>query len=159
MPAEPSTTARQCGECTACCDGWLKIRIRGHDVHPGQPCPFSSAGKCTIYDERPLDPCRKFVCGWLTPTSPLPDWMRPDRSDVIFLPASFVWRTIPVDVAVAIGAHPKAKARAWLEAFSRDARRPLLLQSDGDWHAFGPPQFLSDMVERLSDERAPWQPV
>ncbi len=85
--------------------------------------------------------------------------MRPDRSDVIFLPASFVWRTIPVDVAVAIGAHPKAKARAWLEAFSRDARRPLLLQSDGDWHAFGPPQFLSDMVERLADGRDPWQPV
>ncbi|MHC2250868.1 hypothetical protein ACVILK_000560 [Bradyrhizobium embrapense] len=76
--------------------------------------------------------------------------MRPDKSDLIFLPASFSWRTIPVDVAVAVGTRPKAKARAWLEAFSRDKRRPLLLQSDAEWHAHGPPQFLRDMVARIS---------
>ncbi|GKQ51151.1 hypothetical protein BRSPCE3_20060 [Bradyrhizobium sp. Ce-3] len=85
--------------------------------------------------------------------------MRPDKSDLIFLPASFVWRTTPVDVAVAIGPRPKAKARAWLEAFSRDNRRPLLLQSDGEWHANGPPQFLRDMVERLADGRGPWSAI
>lgn len=85
--------------------------------------------------------------------------MRPDKSGLIFLPASFLWRTTPVDVAVAIGAHPKAKARAWLEAFSRDTRRPLLLQSDGEWYANGPPQFLRDMVERLADGQTPWQPI
>ncbi|KWV57395.1 hypothetical protein AS156_39485 [Bradyrhizobium macuxiense] len=150
MPAAPNANARRCGECTACCDGWLKIRIGDHDVKPGHPCPFSGAGKCAIYDTRPVDPCRNFVCGWLAPTSPLPEWMRPDRSHLIFLPASFTWRTIPVDVAVAVGARPRAKARAWLEAFSRDARRPLLLQADGEWQAHGPPDFLHDMVERLA---------
>ena len=81
--------------------------------------------------------------------------MRPDQSNLIFLPASFTWRTLPVDVAVAVGARPKAKARAWIEAFSRDTRRPLLLQSDGEWHAHGPPAFLHDMVARLAQDGDP----
>ena len=156
MREQPEAAARQCGSCTACCDGWLKIRVRDHDVYPGRPCPFSAAGRCSIYAERPVDPCREFVCGWLAPTSPLPDWMRPDRSDVIFLPANFRWRGVAVDVAVPVGARPKAKARAWLESFSTTARRPLLLQADGEWHAFGPPQFLQDMVARLAAGNDPW---
>ena len=156
MREKPDAAARRCGDCTACCDGWLKIRVRDHDVYPGRPCPFSAAGKCSIYEERPVDPCREFVCGWLAPTSPLPDWMRPDRSDVIFLPANFRWRGVPVDVAVPVGACPKAKAQAWLESFSATTRRPLLLQANGEWHAYGPPQFLQDMVERLAAGNDPW---
>jgi hypothetical protein len=150
-----SPAARVCGECTACCDGWLKIRIREQDVYPGCRCPFSGPGRCTIYAERPDDPCRNFFCGWLVPTSPLPGWMRPDKSDVIFLAANFRWRNIAVDVAVPVGARPKAKAQAWLENFSRDMRRPLLMQMDGEWHAYGPPQFLSEIRDRLQTEE-PW---
>src|SRR5947209_6989455 len=80
--------ARSCGECTACCDGWLQIEVRGHAVRKGSPCPFSTAGRCTIYPDRPQHPCREFVCGWLTASSPLPDWMRPDKSHLILLAAN-----------------------------------------------------------------------
>ncbi len=82
--------------------------------------------------------------------------MRPDKSDLIFLPASFRWRNIPVDVAVAIGARPKAKAKAWLEDFSREKKRPLLLQSDGEWLAYGPPPFLHEIRDRLANKEQPW---
>ena len=58
-----ATSARRCDACTACCDGWLKIAVHGHAVYPGKPCPFSSGHHCTIYDTRPQDPCRAFVCG------------------------------------------------------------------------------------------------
>src|ERR1700748_3835009 len=93
---------RTCGSCTACCDGWLQIEVRGHKVRKGQPCPFSVAHQCTIYPERPQHPCREFVCGWLVASSPLPDWMRPDQSDMIMLAANFFWCGLPVDVVVPV---------------------------------------------------------
>src|SRR5262249_20580803 len=86
-------TRRDCGTCTACCDGWLQIEVRGHQVRPGKPCPFRVDHGCSIYGERPQHPCREFVCGWLVASSPLPDWMRPDKSDLIMLAANFDWRS------------------------------------------------------------------
>src|SRR5260370_37002724 len=61
-----SEDERTCGSCTACCDGWLQIEVRGHRIRPGKPCPFSVEHRCSIYSERPQHPCREFVCGWLT---------------------------------------------------------------------------------------------
>src|SRR5207302_526051 len=94
---------RQCGTCTACCDGWLKIEVYGRKVDRGKPCPFSAGDHCTIYPTRPQDPCREFICGWLVRNSPLPEWMRPDKSDLILLASNFSWRGLPVDVAVPVG--------------------------------------------------------
>ena len=127
--------ARSCGDCTACCDGWLQIEVRGHPVRKGSPCPFSTAGRCTIYPDRPQHPCREFVCGWLTASSPLPDWMRPDKSRLILLAANFIWRGLTVDVAVAVGERPKTKALDWMQRFSAETRRPLIYQIDDAWFA------------------------
>jgi hypothetical protein len=122
---------RSCGTCTACCDGWLRIEVRGHQVRPGKPCPFRIQHGCSIYDERPQHPCREFICGWLVASRPLPDWMRPDKSDLIML-ANFVWHRLPVDVVVAVGERPKKKALDWLIKFSSERRRCLIYQiSDG----------------------------
>jgi hypothetical protein len=141
--------ARDCGDCTACCDGWLRIEVRGHKVGPGTACPFRIARGCSIYEERPQHPCREFVCGWLVASSPLPDWMRPDRSDLILLAANFVWQGLPVDIAVAAGARPKKKALDWLMRFSAERRRCLIYQIDDEWFAFGPPAFQAEIAERV----------
>jgi hypothetical protein len=82
---------------------------------------FSSGHHCTIYDTRPQDPCRAFVCGW-----PLPDWMRPDRAGVILLAASFAWRGLMVDVAVPVKDGPTPAALEWLTNFATAQGRPLL---------------------------------
>jgi len=156
MPANRSNVARACLECTACCDGWLKINVRGFDVFPGNPCRFSVEHKCSIYPDRPEDPCRQFVCGWLADNSPLPEWMRPDKANLILLPANFQWRGIPVDVAVAVGARPKNKAISWLKDFCLASHRPLIFQTDGEWIAYGPPQFQAEMAKRLSRGEQPW---
>lgn len=156
MTADQSSVARTCADCTACCDGWLRINIRGHEVSPGHPCPFSIAHACRIYDERPEDPCRRFVCGWLTDNSPLPEWMRPDQANFILLPANFQWRGIPVHVAVAVGARPKTAAIEWLKDFCLSSKRPLIFQFDGEWIAYGPPLFQTEMAARLSSGKDPW---
>src|SRR5258706_9970887 len=71
--------ARQCGTCTACCDGWVAGDIQGHIMKPGTACYFRGDGCCTIYERRPQHPCRDFICGWLQPDSPFPDEFKPDR--------------------------------------------------------------------------------
>jgi hypothetical protein len=158
-PSTPSSSlepARACGTCTACCDGWLKIEVYGHKVDRGQPCPFSSGHDCTIYDRRPQVPCREFECAWRLRNSPLPEWMRPDKADTIVLASNFVWRGVPVDVAVPIGERPKRKALEWLKAFATARQRLLLFAIAGDWYAFGPPAFQTEMHERIGRGEQPW---
>jgi hypothetical protein len=147
---------RTCGDCTACCDGWLQIEVRGHHIRPGKPCPFSVANQCSIYSERPQHPCREFVCGWLVASSPLPEWMRPDKSGVIMLAANFFWRGLPVDVLVAAEAGPKKKALDWLMKFSGEQKRLLIYQIREDWFAFGPPAFQAEITERIARGEKPW---
>jgi hypothetical protein len=152
-----SAEARHCGTCTACCDGWLRITVQGHEVRPGKPCPFSSGHCCTIYATRPQDPCRAFICGWLARNSPLPEWMRPDKADLILLPANFTWHGQPVDVAVPAGRRPRTKALEWLKAFAADNRRLLLYGVEDEWYAFGPPAFQADMRQRISKGEQLWR--
>jgi hypothetical protein len=147
---------RNCGTCTACCDGWLQIEIRGHKVGPGHKCPFSASTGCKIYDDRPQHPCREFTCGWLLHRSPLPEWMRPDKSALIVLPSKFLWRGSPVDVAVPAGVYPKMKALDWLKNFSGKHKRPLMYQIENEWYAFGPPAFQADISERLRNGERLW---
>src|SRR5690349_22796733 len=45
--------ARKCGECTACCDGWVAGTIEGHEMKPGTPCFFRGDHCCSIYERRP----------------------------------------------------------------------------------------------------------
>jgi len=155
--AQPPNASRNCGLCTACCDGWLKIDVREHHVRPGRPCPFRADNGCSIYDERPQHPCREFVCGWLVPSSPLPDWMRPDRSNMIMLASNFIWQGLPVDVIVAVGVRPKQKALDWLMRFAAERRRCLVYQIGEDWLAFGPPAFQSEIAERIGRGEKPWR--
>lgn len=147
---------RNCGSCTACCDGWLQIEVRGHKVEPGKPCPFSVDKQCSIYTDRPQHPCREFICGWLVASSPLPEWMRPDKSNMILLAANFLWRGLPVDVVVAVGDRPRTKALDWIKKFNWDQKRLLIFQVKEEWYAFGPSAFQADITDRISRGEKPW---
>jgi len=147
---------RQCGTCTACCDGWLRIEIHGHPVYPGTPCPYSTGHSCRIYDDRPQDPCREFNCGWFEPASPLPDWFRPDKVGIIILRGKLDWQGLPVDVVVPAGQDPTPEVLAWLEDHGQTHGRPFIYQTQGLWHAFGPPAFQQEILGRLSRNEKLW---
>jgi len=151
-----ASPARVCGPCTACCDGWLKITIEGQSVEPGRKCQFSSGTDCTNYAGRPVDPCQKFTCGWLAKQSPLPDWMRPDKGRVILLASYFKWHNFAVDVAVPVAEGIAEDAFAWLTHFAASTKRLLIYQLDKEWYAFGPPDFQSEMAERIKKQGQFW---
>jgi hypothetical protein len=143
----PGTT-RSCGSCTACCDGWLTANIRGHDVRPGVPCHFRGAGGCTIYQDRPADPCAEFVCGWLLNGSPFPESFRPDRLGVIILAKR--WRDGIAYVLAPAGRAPDAKLLDWMREYSTATGRPFLFNMSGRPQGFGSPEFQQDILDKAT---------
>jgi len=79
--------ARQCGDCTKCCEGWLPGEVYGFKFFPGRYCHFlnktKGQGGCTIYKDRPLDPCKTFSCSWLLHPEIFPEWLKPEKSKII----------------------------------------------------------------------------
>ena len=149
--------ARECKPCSACCDGWLQLEIRGVPIFPGRPCPHSTGSGCNDYANRPVDPCVRFVCGWRMEGSQMPEWMKPCNARVIVFYNHHTWRGVPVDVAVPVGRRIPPRALKWLQQFSRDQYRMLLyaelIMENGrytnqqSYSSFGPPEFVEDMAE------------
>ena len=155
--ASPSAlpgTERACGTCTACCDGWAVATIRGHEMKPGVPCHFRGEGCCTIYAERPVEPCRNFVCGWLAPGSPFPESFRPDRLGVMIVPTR--WRDAPAYVLKSAGRDPDEALLAWMREHSMATGRPFFYEQNGEKLGFGPPDFQQEMLARAARGERMW---
>lgn len=78
----PAPAARQCGPCSKCCEGWLHGSAHGIKFWKGRPCHFLTGNACSIYPQRPVDPCQAFACEWLR-NDRIPGWMRPDQINAI----------------------------------------------------------------------------
>src|SRR2546429_2992745 len=121
---------RKCGTCTACGDGWVAGNTRGPERKPGQPCHFGGGGCCTIYAQRPVEPCRNFVCGWLMPDSPFPEEFRPDRLGVMAVPTR--WRARPAFILCSGGRGPHPGPLGGVGAASTRPGAPLFLRARGE---------------------------
>jgi len=145
---------RQCGTCTACCDGWVAGNIRGHEMKPGQPCHFRGEGCCTIYAQRPVEPCRNFVCGWLMPGSPFPEEFRPDRLGVMAVPTR--WRARPAFILCSAGRDPDERLLEWMREFSSRTGAPFFYEQRGERFGFGPPEFQQEMLHKVENGERLW---
>ena len=161
-----NAAVRQCQPCTACCDGWVQMNIRGAEVSPGCPCPHSTGKGCNDYANRPVDPCDNFNCGWIVPQSPLPDWMKPNEAKVMVLFNKLRWQGLPVDVAIPVGKRIPPRALHWLKQFAEQQGRPLLYTEqvivNGQYSkeqqtiAYGPPAFQQEIAARIAQGQRLW---
>jgi hypothetical protein len=140
--------SRGCGTCTACCDGWLTGTIRGYEMNVGHPCHFRGAGGCTIYEDRPAEPCRSFYCAWRLRGNPFPDAFRPDRLGVIVLPKQ--WRGRLAYYLVPAGHDPDATLLEWMRNYSTATGTPFLFKIEGRYRGCGSPEFRQDLVDRAT---------
>ena len=74
---------RTCGGCTACCEGWLSGEAHGHQFFHGMPCYYKGNSGCSIYKDRPENPCVSYKCAWLMHPEIFPEWMKPSESKVL----------------------------------------------------------------------------
>ena len=71
---------RECGDCTACCDGHIIGNSFGNMFGYHKPCVFLVHKKCTIYNNRPST-CDSFQCAWTQ--NLFPEWMKPNLCGVL----------------------------------------------------------------------------
>ncbi len=157
---------RSCIGCTACCDGWVKITVKGYEAKPGQPCPYSTGSGCKDYQNRPEDPCRKFNCGWVMPHSPLPEWMKPSEARVLVVLNKMLFQGNPVDLAVPTGKRIPQRSLEWLKAFASSKGRPLMIfenikengryTGESELTVFGPENFRLYAIERIQMGKTVW---
>ena len=79
---EAKSLTRSCGGCTKCCEGLLAGKAYGFTFGSGKSCGFLGVNGCNIYPIRPHNPCKTFQCEW-TINHSLPEWLKPNRSNVI----------------------------------------------------------------------------
>jgi hypothetical protein len=149
---------RECGTCTACCEGWL--RADELEMKPGQPCRHCTQSGCAIYPDRPEDPCRRFACGWLQDADRFPDELRPDHSGVIVL-LGRKWRNWQVIMGIPAGRKVPAESLDWLRLYAKQARLPLVfherLVAAGEFtgvkaRAYGSPAFANAVKYSIGPE-------
>lgn len=122
---------RTCDGCTECCQGTLTGEVYNHSFLPGKPCFFVGEKGCTIYADRPVDPCKTFKCDWLA-YDYLPMWLRPDLSKVIIV------RTIEDDV-VWYNVHESRQKLdsyilSWILIWATNNRKNIRYQISGSWN-------------------------
>ncbi len=141
---------RECGDCTACCEGWVTGDIEGQRMSPGVPCQHCTQTGCAIYERRPVEPCREFVCAWLMQPSPLPDDMRPDKCGAI-VKWKQKWKKWWIMHVLPTGEEIPQATLERLIPIARQARMPMLMvrnEFEGSKcvghfeQGFGPPDFL-----------------
>jgi hypothetical protein len=106
-------------------------------------------GGCSIYPDRPEEPCKRFKCVWLTEDI-LPAWFRPDKSNVIVTWGSWgpnkklsylkvTERGIKIDSVVL----------NLVYMYHVETGTPITVQIDRGWNHYGPYEFVEEM-KRIS---------
>lgn len=121
---------------------------------PGTPCHFRGDGCCTIYAERPDEPCRNFFCAWRTEGNPFPESFRPDRLGVIIMNRR--WRSQPVYELVAAGRDPDEPLLAWMREYSNASDVPFVYAVDWQFRGFGGDvEFQREMRDKAARGEIP----
>jgi hypothetical protein len=144
-PADsPGGAPRTCGECQACCNGWLAAEVLGHQMGGGVPCRFLRPEGCGIYESRP-ELCRSFVCGWLKPGSPFPEHWRPDRSGLIIREGR--WEGQRCWLLQYAGQDPSEEMLEWMRQYTTSTGEPHIIKKQRSWLCYGKPEFQQAMVK------------
>lgn len=147
---------KECGECSACCSGALSGTAHGHHFFKGRPCFFLKQTGCSIYENRPENPCVNYKCSYLAEAF-FPEWMRPDKCGYIATPRVHRYlervkegdqerdeeRFIAYVQLVEYEGPTTAKVLWWfVEKHLEGAIPNLLIEIEGGYHRMGSLEFL-----------------
>jgi len=109
----------------------------------GQPCHFLEKGcrGCTIYKDRPKDPCKEYTCAWLDDPS-LPAWLKPDISNVIITKKTFMEdKSGSYYQIIETGKKIDASVLNWIINWALKNQLNIHYQVDGKFHFMGTDTF------------------
>lgn len=137
-----SKNKRSCDGCVACCEGWLEADIYGYKMYPGRKCQFVSEKNCSIYPNRPKDPCQDFKCVWLT-NSEIPHWIKPSLSNVI-LTLKKVKEIEYIQMKEA-GSKVDSNILNWFMQYALSKNLNARYEVNGGWNYIGSSEFILEI--------------
>ena len=149
MTTDIETKQRPCGECTRCCEGWLRANIKGHKIYPGHACYFLGKN-CTIYKDRPASPCQTYNCEWKI-NKDFPEWMRPDISNVIV--TGRIREGIEYSEVKETGKEISSTVLNWLVQETLRLQKNLLYRLNGQLYKVGSDEFHKKSHNWYSDDK------
>lgn len=142
----PIVSKRECGTCTKCCEGFLSGSAQEKVFFKGRPCHFVSVGKgCTIYANRPKDPCISFKCLWLTDDS-IPEWLKPNLENVIITQRYI--DGIPYISLHEAGSVVSSRVLSWFFIYATEKGLNFVWEVEGGSSFFG----NSDFVQKITKQ-------
>lgn len=133
---------RQCNECSECCKGWLTTNVHGRDVKAGRPCHYLGIAGCSIYSDRPEDPCALYKCMWLVDKE-IPEWLKPSTAKVIMSWKD--WSNGGYLEVKECGEKMDSTVLNWIYIFAGQNDFNLAIEVAGSWYFRGPPEFADEM--------------
>jgi len=137
-------TKRECGGCTACCEGWLSGVVHDREFYPGMPCHFKGCNGCSIYGDRPESPCKTYSCEWLKNDN-VPEWMKPSKSGVIITAKDWTHPDGSKQVFLEIlemGKKIDSTVLNWLFRTYLRTQVPMKIQIEGGYNWYGTNEFF-----------------
>jgi hypothetical protein len=131
---------RSCNGCTACCEGWLWGSAHGHNFYAGRPCHFMCESGCSIYENRPEDPCKTFKCMWLI-NDDIPEWLKPNLSKVIIVQRNNEKVGDYIEV-YETGQKIDSTVLSWFFEYHLSTKTNISIQIAGGWMNYGTNEFL-----------------
>jgi hypothetical protein len=144
------SNTRQCGECHACCNGWLGATINGHVMKSGTPCFFLDNHQCSIYPNRPKNPCQDYWCAWIQDDS-IPDWVKPNSSNVIIsLKKHPADDTLVYYEVTAAGNEIPPAILTWLIEWSSQQNKNIVYRNGGELYIYGSSTYYAMFNQLVS---------
>ena len=140
QPKATAALTRSCDGCTSCCEGWLWGSAHGHNFYPGRPCHFMGKSGCSIYENRPEDPCKTFKCMWLLNDS-VPEWLKPNLSKVIIVERNNDECGYYIEV-FETGQKIDSTVLSWIFGYYLNTKINISVQISGGWINYGSKEFL-----------------
>jgi hypothetical protein len=124
---------RECGDCTMCCQGHIYTEVNGEQIHPGNPCKHLSS-HCTIYKNRPDNPCKQFLCQWLI-NEDFPLWLKPSQSNVMAWLSKDPNGNTYLDVSEC-GKPMPSNILAWFYNYHQQTKLPMRIQIHNHFYLY-----------------------
>lgn len=139
---------RTCDGCTACCEGWASGVAHGHMFYPGRKCHYVSDWGCTIYEDRPEQPCKTFKCLWLT-DSRIPMWLKPNKTFALLVQENI--KGISYVTIKEMGCKLDSSVLSWVVlAIQNKDMTNVRYELDGGWNFLGTKEFIDMMQGKMA---------
>ena len=137
---------RSCGTCTKCCEGYVSGSVRGIPFFKGSPCHFVSIGKgCSIYEDRPKQPCKSYSCFWLN-NEDLPEWLKPSEVNAM-ISERYTKNNIHFLELIEAGETLRSDVLSWLINYCNKNDFNLFWEVNGKKNYMGSDDFLREFDE------------